>query len=128
MRERGEHLGDHGTLMPRRPVGHEHDPRVLRRRIGAGDIPEVPGKPLLPGALFRGRPPPGLLRALDQACGEPAGHQIQRAKNVQDIVTVQIAHEGAVSFHAEGGTERRDHGTARLILTQQDQSAHLGFF
>ena len=52
MRERGEHLGDHGTLMPRRPVGHEHDPRVLRRRIGAGDIPEVPGKPLLPGALF----------------------------------------------------------------------------
>ena len=43
-------------------------------------------------------------------------------------MTIQIADQGAVPFDAGGNPERRHHGKARFILTQQDEFTGVGFF
>ena len=50
MRQLVERRGDQGALVPGGVVDHQHDARVLRSRIGPGDIAQVPRKRLLQGS------------------------------------------------------------------------------
>ena len=112
------HLVNGLALMPGRVVDDQHDPGVVRGRIGTGHISEVFGKGLLQGAPFRHR---GCLRlpwALHQSGRQMAVHQVESAVKVEIGMTIQVAHEGAVPLDTQRGTERRDQREAGFILAQ----------
>jgi hypothetical protein len=129
MRKGAECLRDQGSPVPGGVVDHEHDPRIVGRRIGPSDISHVPRKACLQGALSR----PARLglrvgsRLLDQAGGSPPRHEVARTKDVHQIVAVQVAHERPMPSKAQGRPHGGKHGEARLILTAQHPFPRLGF-
>jgi len=123
MGERMERRGDQATPMPGSMINHEHHAGILGDGVGPGDVSHVAGKCLLHvSRLGRG------VMAHHQACRESAGHQIECAKEIADVVTIQIADDRSVAFEPQGGPQRGNHREAGLILTQQHQFPPLGFF
>ena len=130
MGPRLEHAGDDGSLMPGGVVNDEHDSGVLRGRIDAGDIAQVARKRLLHAPSPRGA---DVLRPRGPALvhdtrGQLAGHQVQRAEDVDQIVTIQGAYHGPVPFEPQRRPHSRDHRKPRFILTQHDKLPRVSFF
>jgi len=95
----------------------------VRHGVRAGDIPHVARKRLLHVV----RPGNGFM-ARHQARRESAGHHIERAKDREQVMTIQMANDRPMPFEPQGRPERRNHREACLILTEQDQVSLLGFF
>ena len=125
MREGPQHCGDYGASVPGGFVDHDHDAGILRSRVGPCDVAHMASKRLLHIALRR---PPRRAGALYNAGRQASRHQVQGTEDVEHVVTIQIAHHGAMPFNAQGSPERRHHRKARLILTQQDEVTGGGFF
>ena len=85
-------------MMPLRMVHDEHDWGVPLGGIGSANITEVPCKRGLPVALPGGPLHPQALSAatLDQTCSQAAGDHIEGPKDIDQIVTIQVAHDGAM--------------------------------
>jgi hypothetical protein len=72
---------------------------------------------------------PALSAAtLHQACGQAAGDQMKRPEDIDQIMTIQVAHDGAMPLDPQGGPQCGDHRKTRLLLTQQDQLPCVSFF
>ena len=115
--------------MPGSIVDDEHDPRMLAGGIGPGDVPHVARKgrwhTALPG---RGLSPWRIgFAALDEARGELASHQVERAEHVDQVMTVQMTDDGPMPFEPQGRASGGNHGEPCLIVTQQDEFPLLGF-
>jgi len=115
---------DHDALVPGGVINYEPHPGRLRHRIGAGDIPHVAGTRV----LHRPRRPSRGAIARHQTGGESAGHQMERAKDIDHVVTIQVADDRPVPFEPQRRAPGGNHGEAGLILTQQDECPLLGFF
>jgi hypothetical protein len=128
MSARCERLSNEGSPMPGSVVDGEHYTRILGCGMRAGDIAQVPRKARLQAPLSRF----GLLRLrwgpgpLHQARRQPAGHAIERTKDVPQIVASQVAHHRPVPFEPQSRAQQGDHREARVILTQQDKFPGLG--
>ena len=118
MRKLLEHLVNGAPLMPRRVVDDEHDPGVLRGRIGAGNIAEVVGQGLLQVPPFRHGRRARLPWTLHEPRGQMAGHEVQSAVEVERRMTIQVPYEGPVPLDTQRGTEGWDQGEAGFILAQ----------
>ena len=125
MREGPKHCCDYGASVPGGFVDHDHDAGILRSGVGPCDVAQMASKRLLPRALRRPSRPAG---ALYKAGRQASRHQVQGPEDVEHVVTIQIAHHGAMPLNAQGSPERRHHRKARLILTQQDEVTGGGFF
>jgi len=113
-----EHLVNDMALMPGRVVDDQHDPGVVRGRIGTGNIPEVFGKSLLQVPPFRHRGCPRLPWTRHQPCRQMAGDEVEGAIQVAIGMTIQVAHEGAMPLDLQCGPERGDEREAGFILAQ----------
>ena len=125
-----EHLGDQATVMPGRIVDDEYDVGVACGGIRPADIPQIPCKRGLHVALPGGplHPPAWSAATLHQARGQAAGDQSKGPEDVDQIMTIQVADDGAMPLEPQGGPQRGDHRATRLILTQQDQLPGVGCF
>jgi hypothetical protein len=125
-----EHLGDQATVMPGRIVDDEYDVGVAFGGIRSADIPQMPCKPGLQVALPGGhlQPPAWSAATLYQARGQAAGDHIKGPEDVDQIMTIQVAHDGAMPLEPQGCPQRGEHRETCLILTQQDQLPRVGFF
>lgn len=91
--------------MPGGVVDHEHHTGVLGG-ISAGDITQVLRKARLQASLSRF----GLPRLrwypepLHQARSQPAGHEVERPKDVHQIVAIQVAHHRPEPFEPQSRT------------------------
>jgi hypothetical protein len=87
-------------MMPGRIVDDEHDVGVLRGGICPADIPHVPGKRGWHVALPGG---PLHLQAwsvapLYHTCGQATGDHIEGPEDIDEIMTIQVAHYRSVPF------------------------------
>lgn len=126
----GEHLGEHGSLLPRGVVAHQHHWGIVRRRRAPSAIAPVARNPCVPAALPRSR----RLRGgrgpapLHEAGGQVPRPQVEGPEERDQGVAIQVAHQGAMPFEPQGCPPRRDHREARFLLTQQDEVPRCGLF
>src|SRR4029453_19214525 len=124
----GQDRVDQSPPMPGGLVDHDDHPRVVDGRVGPGHLPQMRRKAHLEMALLGG---PWLLarvRPLDQTRRQAATDEIQGPKDVERVVTIEVADQGPVAFDAQSGAQRRDQGKAGFILAQQHEFPCGGFF
>jgi hypothetical protein len=114
--------------MPGRFVDHDHHPRVGRGRIGPGHLPQMRRKARLEMAVFGEPWLLALTRPLDHTRRQSPIDEIQGAKDIDILMTIEITDQGPVAFDTQGGAQRGDQGKARLILAQQDKLSRLRCF
>jgi hypothetical protein len=127
VREGLQHCRDQGPPGPGGFVDHDHHPGLRLSGIDSSEVTHMAGNRFLQIARFRPRRR-RRARALNKAGGQPARHQVEGANDVKHVVTIQMAHQGAMPFDAQGGPERRNQGKACLILTHQDERTGFGVF
>lgn len=121
----GHDLVEQGTPLPGGLGDHDHHPRVVRGRIGAGHSTPMRRQARLERAVFGG---PWLLaraRPFDQTCRQAATAEMQGAKDRDRLGTSARTSQGPVPFAAQGGTQRWHHGKAGGIWAPQDQLPRL---
>src|SRR5215471_1597525 len=123
-----EHRSNPAPLMPRRIINHDHHSWHTGGGIGTRQGTQETGKAFLQIAVLRQGTLLRRLGALHDTGRQVAGHEIERAKDIDVIVTISVPDNRAMPFEPEGGAERRDHGKPRLILTHEDEVAHGRFF
>jgi hypothetical protein len=116
--------------MPGGIINHEYDVGVLRGGINPRDITQKAGERLLQAPLPRHTllPVPLCTASLCDTRRHVAAHQIERTEDVDHIVAVQITDDRPMPFNAQSRPQRRHHGKASRILTQQDELSGFGFF
>jgi hypothetical protein len=90
--------------MPGCIVDAEHDVGVPCGGVCPAESPQVPRKRGLHVALPGGPLPPqaGSVATLDQACGQAAGEHLEGPKDLDAIMTLQVAHPRALPFAPSG--------------------------
>jgi hypothetical protein len=63
--------------------------------------------------------PLGLRGPFHQTGGQATTDQMQRAKEVQGIMAIEIAHHRPMSFDPQGGAQGQNQGQTHRILAEQ---------
>jgi hypothetical protein len=130
MRVRFERLRDEGPPRPGGVIDHEHHAGIMDCGIGPGEIPPVPCNALWQGTLSRlalgglgGGP-----GAFDQAWGQLASGEVERAEAIPPGVAISVAPDRPGPLEPQGRTQGGDHRKVCVIVTQQDESSRLGLW